>query len=29
MTDNPFASKMTEAQREEAVRRYERGESLN
>lgn len=29
MTDNPFASKMTEAQRKEAIRRYERGGSLN
>lgn len=29
MTGNPFAPKMTEAQREEALRRYERGESLN
>ena len=29
MTGNPFAPKMTETQREEAMRRYGRGESLN
>lgn len=29
MTGNPFAPKMTEAQRKEAMRRYERRESLN
>jgi len=29
MTDNPFAPKMTEAQRAEALRRYTGGESLN
>jgi len=28
MTGNPFAPKMTEAQRQEAMRRYERGETL-
>lgn len=29
MTENPFAPKMTEAQRREAMRRYGRGASLN
>ena len=29
MTGNPFAPKMTETQRSEALKRYERGESLN